>query len=153
MAVTSDRNQSAIRSVWQTLLIPAAVGIGVFACLHVFFVLTWDNLFAWGAVHTAWWLNSAKSVVVTQVTLFFTTIIVLSRSGATWPQQVAMAVSMWVGILVAMPAVLATVPSEHNLLPIVLAIGAVKTGQAVLLGMIAAVGFGLLRGRMSAKQI
>jgi hypothetical protein len=139
LAVTSDRNQSTIRSVWQTLLIPAAVGLGVFAGLHVFFVMTWDRLFAWGAVHQAWWLNSEKSVDVTLVTLFFAALAVLSFSGTTWRGAVAM-VAMWVGVLVAMPIMLATVSGEHNLWPIVLFMGGVLTGGAILLGMVAAVG-------------
>jgi hypothetical protein len=39
-----------------------------------------------------------------------------------------------------MPIMLATVPSEHNLWPIVLVMGGVMTGIAILLGMVAAIG-------------
>jgi hypothetical protein len=74
----------------KSLLIPAGVGLAGFAGLHVFFVMTWDRLFVWGAVHEAWWLNSGKSVEVTLVTLFFAALAVLSFTGAPLRGALAM---------------------------------------------------------------
>ena len=118
MAVTSHGNKS--------LLIPAGVGLAVFVSLHVFF--------AWDGVHEGWWLNSGESVELTQVTLFFAALAVLSRSGA----PVRGAVAMWVGVLVGM--VLHLMPKTDNMWPIVLFIGGTLTGGAILLGMVVAVG-------------
>jgi hypothetical protein len=126
--VTSHRNKS--------LLIPAGVGLAVFVGLHVFFVMTWERLFAWGGVHEGWWLNSGKSVEWTLVTLFFAALAVLSRSGA----PVRGAVAMWVGVLVGMVFVMVASNWTDSPWPILLVMGGALTGVAVSLGMAAAVG-------------
>jgi len=50
------------------------------------------------------------------------------------------AVATWVGILIAMPVVLATIPGDHNLWPIVLVMGGVLTGVSVALALVVAAG-------------
>lgn len=114
----------------KSVFIPACVGVGAFVGLHVFF--------ASGSIHVyeGWWLNSNKSVELTLGAIFVAAVGVLLPFGA----PVRGAVAMWVGTLVAMPFVLATVPGDHNLWPIVLVLGGILTGISVLLGMVVAMG-------------
>ncbi len=127
----------------KSLLIPAGVGLAVFVGLHVFFVMTWQRLFAWDGVQKGWWLNSGKSVVVTLVTIFFAALAVLSLSGATWRGAVA----MWFGVLVGMASVYMLIRSTDSPWPIIFIMGGVLTGGAILLGMVAAVGLTKLWSR------
>lgn len=114
----------------KSVFIPACVGVGVFVGLHVFF--------ASGPIYVyeGWWLNSNKSVELTLGAIFVAAVGVLLPFGV----PVRGAVAMWVGTLVAMPFVLATVPGDHNLWPIVLVLGGIFTGISVLLGMVVAMG-------------
>ena len=140
--MASDRS-SLPTKVLMSLLIPAGVGLAVFVGLHLFFVMTWERLFAWGAVDEAWWLNSGKSVVWTQVTLFFAALAVLSLIGAKVRGTIAMwvggfvgAITMWVGVLVGMVSILNVMEGDHNLFPIVIALGAAYAGKAIFLGWV-----------------
>jgi hypothetical protein len=125
----------------KSVFIPACVGVAVFVGLHVFF--------ASGPlpVYQGWWLNSNKSVELTLGAIFAAALGVLLPFGA----PVRGAVAMWVAVLVAMPVVLATVPGDHNLWPIVLVIGGVLTGISVLLGFVAAVGLRAIFQRPSGS--
>ena len=161
--MASDRS-SLPTKVLMSLLIPAGAGFAVFVGLHFFFVLTWQRLFAWGNIDQAWWLNSGKSIAWTQVTLFFAALAVLSLIGATvrgtiamWVGGFAGAIAMWVGVLVGTVSVLRAMEGDHNLFPIVIALGAAYAGKAIFLGcVVSAVGsiaVRLLRERQKKQQI
>jgi hypothetical protein len=125
----------------RSVFIPACVGVAVFVGMHVFF--------ASGPVHVyqGWWLNSSRSVQLTMGTIFVAAVGVLLPFGA----PLRGAVAMWAGTFLAMPFVLATVPGEHNLWPIVVVLGGILTGISVLLGMVVAMGIGAIFRRPSGR--
>jgi len=141
-------------------IVGLAVGLATFVGLHIFFVKTWERPFVWDHVDDAWWLNSSKSVLVTLVTLFLVTFVVLYGipsavkrhektpgggslaavgGGERYLGQVFGAIAIWTGVLGGMVLVMGVRHSTDSLWPIVLAIGGAYTGVAVFGGMVAAV--------------
>jgi len=125
----------------RSVFIPASVGVAVFVGMHVFF--------ASGPVHVyqGWWLNSNRSVELSLGTIFVAAVGILLSFGA----PLRGAVAMWAGTLVAMPLVLASVPGEHNLWPIVVVSWWHFDGHIILLGMVVAMGIGAIFQRPSGR--
>jgi hypothetical protein len=118
----------------------AIAGMAAFVGIHIFLVLTWDHLFSPSAGTEAWWLDTQGSMTLTLMMLFFATLAVLSLSSASNLAKVALALAMWVGILIGMWVVFVRLQSEPQLGPIPVVIGGVLALPPVILGMLAALG-------------
>jgi hypothetical protein len=118
----------------------AIAGMAAFVGIHILLVLTWDRLFSPSAGTEAWWLNTRGSMTLTLVMLFFATFAVLSRSSASNLAKVALALALWIGIVLGILLSELTLQSEPNLGPIPFILGAVLTLPTVALGWLAAIG-------------
>lgn len=135
-----DNSTSSLNKFLLSFCRCAIAGIAAFAGIHIFLVLTWNHLFSSSAGTEAWWLDTRGSMTLTLVVLFFATLVVLSLSSASNLAKVALALAMWVGILIGMFLSELTLQSEPQLGPIPFILGAVLTIPTVVLGWLASIG-------------
>jgi hypothetical protein len=135
-----DSITSSLNKFMLSLLNCMIVGMAVFVGLHIFFVISWERVFALSTGTEAWWLDTLGSTAVTLVTLSLATVGVLFLSSVSNLAKAAQALALWVGILIGMFLSELTLQSEPNLGPIPFILGAVLTIPTVVLGWLAAIG-------------
>ena len=120
-----------------------AIGAVTFLSIHLFLVLTWERWFLFMKDHTAWWMETTRSMAVTLIVVFLVAFAsFLRRSRSPWPEGLA----MLAGIGLSMTIILFLI-GPGNLWPIVLVFGLALTGEALFLGAAAAVTLRRLAGR------
>lgn len=115
-----------------------AIGLLTFVATHLVLMTKWTSWFH--GQYEPWFLNAASAGQFTAVCVFAVSLIagLLDISG----------VSLWLGALAGMTAVMLFPPGPGTLWPIAMALGGLLLGAAVLFGSALGLGIRYLLGRL-----